>query len=146
MKSLFTVAALLQGALILVDELVFHRKRGLPRWERIGHPVDSVSFLIPLGILLFLNPSDAVKALYVASAAFSCLCVTKDEWIHHSRTSPAENWIHSALFILHPTILIAGYASWEDPSPLLPYQFAAVAGFTIYQLAYWNYDANTTIA
>jgi len=26
-----------------VDEFYFHRRRGLPRWERLAHPLDTMT-------------------------------------------------------------------------------------------------------
>ena len=47
----------LQGLAMLVDELLFHRRRGLPRWERIGHPIDTLSVLACYGVSLWLPPT-----------------------------------------------------------------------------------------
>ncbi len=44
----------LQGLAILVDEFYFHRRRGLPIWERWGHPLDTLSLLICWLFLLCL--------------------------------------------------------------------------------------------
>src|SRR5262245_66006812 len=35
----------LQMIFIAVDEIHFHRRRGLPRWERLGHPLDTLTVL-----------------------------------------------------------------------------------------------------
>ena len=34
-----------QGLAILVDEFWFHHRRGLPRWERLGHPIDTLPLI-----------------------------------------------------------------------------------------------------
>ncbi len=33
----------LQTCCMAVDEVHFHRQRGLPRWERLGHPLDTLT-------------------------------------------------------------------------------------------------------
>jgi hypothetical protein len=33
----------LQMCCMAVDEVHFHRQRGLPRWERLGHPLDTLT-------------------------------------------------------------------------------------------------------
>jgi 2-polyprenyl-6-hydroxyphenyl methylase / 3-demethylubiquinone-9 3-methyltransferase len=51
----------LQALAMAVDEAYFHRRRGLPRWERIGHPLDT------------LTKDEAVHAR---------LCTAGEQWLH----------------------------------------------------------------
>ena len=51
-----------QAALMMVDELHFHRRRGLPRWERIGHPLDTATVLVCYGTALTLSPGQTYLA------------------------------------------------------------------------------------
>ena len=37
---------LAQAIVISVDESVIHNRRDLPRWERSGHPLDTLSVLV----------------------------------------------------------------------------------------------------
>src|SRR5438105_1874665 len=100
---------LLQSVVILLDEGVFHYRRGLPLWERIGHPLDTLSLLICLGIVLFLPFNPTNLKIFGCFAVLSCLMVTKDEFVHKHHCSGSENWLHALLFILHPiTLALAG--------------------------------------
>ncbi len=150
----------LQGLAMAVDEGYFHRQRGLPRWERIGHPLDTLTILACFGWLALVPPSPFSSAIYLGLAAFSCLFVTKDEFVHAKFCSPAEQWLHAVLFVLHPLVLAAGAVIWpalhlggEIPwSGLTRYlgvgafeagmvwtQLAIICGFLLYQVGYWNF-------
>lgn len=136
---------LLQGAAMLVDEFWFHRRRGLGWWERIGHPVDTLTVLVCYGVALFTPYSPTALAWYVGCAVFSMLCVTKDEFVHARRCSPGEHWLHAVLFLLHPVTLAAAALIWMDAPPgaaawrgFLAGAFGVVAVFGLYQLLYWN--------
>ena len=45
--------------------------------------------------------------VYAGLAVFSCLFVTKAEWLHARLCGPGEQWIHSLLFLLQPAALIS---------------------------------------
>ena len=72
----------LQALVIACDEWIFHHKRGLPKWERIGHPLDTLSLLICSILPLWLPFNSFNLKLYIALSAVSCLMVTKDEFVH----------------------------------------------------------------
>jgi hypothetical protein len=130
----------LQAIVMLVDELHFHRLRGLPRWERIGHPLDTASVLACYALLLLTPPSAGMLALYVGLAAFSCLLVTKDELVHARYCSPSEHWLHALLFVLHPIVLGTMAALWfSGARTLIGVQTALTLAFGCYQFAYWNF-------
>jgi hypothetical protein len=130
----------LQGLVMGVDEFYCHRRRGLGRWERIGHPVDTLFFLFCLIYLLVAVPSPFATGVYAVMAVISCLLITKDEWQHVQRSDGFENWLHSLLFMLHPVLLIwAGWLWWHFESRLILGAAAFLsAGFLIYQSLYWN--------
>jgi hypothetical protein len=142
MSLLFLASVFLQGAAITFDEFHFHWKRNLPQWERIGHPVDSVSLLIPIGFLAFAQRTPAFENAYILFSILSCLCITKDEWIHHEHSEPSENWLHSVLFILHPVVLISGYFVWGTLELPVQLFFYSVLCFTLYQIIFWNFYAD----
>lgn len=142
MTALFLAAATVQAILMVFDEFFFHWKRILPRWERIGHPVDSISLLLPIGIAAFGAKTSASEIAFTVLAVLSCICITKDEWVHQAHSSAGENWVHSALFILHPVILIASYMIWEQGSFLLQMFFASIFVFMLYQTFFWNFYAD----
>jgi hypothetical protein len=147
----------LQAIAIAIDEGYFHYRRGLPKWERIGHPIDTLSLLICLGLVVFVPFSiDALK-VYGALAVLSCILVTKDEFVHTEHCPGAENWLHALLFTLHPITLIMTGLMWPivssaevpewlagwltEPQPLatfLEMQFYAISVFLLYQIIAWN--------
>jgi hypothetical protein len=148
---------LLQTIVIFFDEFYFHWKRGLPRWERIGHPLDTLSTLLCFMFVLYY-PCDALHGkIYAALALFSCLFVTKDEFVHKDCCPASEQWLHALLFINHPIVLFLLWVLWSvykaDPLPsyLLSFeghrplvgsflwmQTFMVGLFALYQALYWN--------
>lgn len=148
----------LQAIAIGVDEIYFHLQRGLPKWERIGHPIDTLSMLLCLGIVLWVPFSEDNIKYYLACAVFSCVMVTKDEFVHKHHCPASENWLHALLFLLHPiTLATAGLiwpvingvevpwwmSKWLDNQSMLHIfmilQFWAVFLFFAYQTIYWNF-------
>jgi hypothetical protein len=130
---------LLQAAAMLVDELYFHRRRGLKRWESVGHPLDTLSVLACYGLALWATPSESNLVSYALLAAFSCLFVTKDELVHAAQCRPGEHWLHAVLFMLHPIVLGSVALLWfRQERGLLGLSAILTAGFGVYQLTYWN--------
>lgn len=148
---------ILQAVAILLDEGYFHIKRTLPRWERIGHPIDTLSVLICFSFALFSPFSFSTLKIYLLLAAISCVLVTKDEFVHKHHCCARENWLHALLFTLHPiTLGLAGFiwpisqekpvASWmqqwlSEPQILrkfLLFQVIILTLFLIYQVVFWN--------
>lgn len=130
---------LLQGILMGIDERL-HLKRGLGLWERIGHPLDTISVLVPL-LFVALNPYTEQSAyLFLAMAIFSCLFITKDEFVHKDLCSKGECFLHALLFIIHPVIFFCTWMLWKNyPSDaFLLYQPMAVGAFLIYQILRWS--------
>jgi hypothetical protein len=142
---------------MVVDELYFHARRTLPRWERFGHPLDTCTVLLCWSVVFYAAPTPRSVAVYGALSLFSCLFVTKDEWIHTQYCGAGEHWLHALLFILHPLTFLSAGLLWpalhtSDVSALSPgwihYDgsarpfFMANAGLTLlfglYQLLYWN--------
>lgn len=158
MWLLAIVPFFLQACAMLFDEGYFHIRRGLPKWERIGHPIDTFSVLICMGFVLFVPFSKTMLWAYIVLASFSSLLVTKDEFVHKKHCPAAENWLHAVLFTLHPiTLTIAGFiwpvvqnvevtpwiARWLDQPEALAFflkgQFATMTIFLIYQIVFWNF-------
>src|SRR5262249_37133344 len=88
----------LQAAAQGCDEFYFHRRRDLPRWERIGHPLDTLTIVLCLAWLL----AGGSLTGYIALAIGSTLFVTKDEGVHTKHCGAGEHWLHAMLFALHP--------------------------------------------
>lgn len=159
MWLLALIPFILQALAIGVDEIYFHLRRGLPRWERIGHPLDTFSLLLCFAMVLWVPFDVLALKVYIGLAIFSCLMVTKDEFIHKEHCPGAENWLHALLFILHPITLAATGLIWpisqgieltppwlsawlDNPAALalfLELQTAAITLFFLYQLIYWNF-------
>lgn len=130
-----------QGFLMAVDEVYFHRRRRfkLPRWERLGHPLDTLTVLIPLLLALLFPPAAPWTGTFLALAVFSCLFVTKDEWVHARLCEPAEQWLHALLFLLHPALFAAIFFLWrEGERGWIALQTVLTAGFLCWQALYWN--------
>lgn len=158
MHILLLVPFALQGIAIGVDEIYFHHKRGLPKWERIGHPIDTFSVLICLVFTLFIPYSAAALKTYIGLSIFSSLCVTKDEFVHKHHCPASENWLHAVLFTLHPIVLtVVGliwaalsnkvFFDWTMPllqnpnflKTLLYAQVFSITLFLVYQIIFWNF-------
>ena len=131
----FLVHALLMG----IDEWI-HHKRGLKKWERLGHPLDTLTVLVCV-LFVFNAPfSETNEIIYGCLALFSTLFVTKDEWVHAKECHAFEQWLHALLFILHPVLLFLIYRFWSQESfpdwfKPMPY---GIAAFGLYQLIFWN--------
>jgi len=139
--ALLLAPVLLQMVAMAIDEGLYHRRRGLPRWERLGHPVDTASVLLCYGWLISTRPDQPnALAVYVAMAALSCLLVTKDEAVHAHRCQPGEHWLHALLFVLHPVVLgtVGLLWWWQRDLWLLPALLALTGGLLVYQIVYWS--------
>jgi hypothetical protein len=163
---LLLIPSLCQSVCMVVDEFHYHLRRGLPRWERIGHPLDTLTVLACLFWMLLVPPDSGSIAVYAGLGVFSCLFVTKDEWVHARTCTGGEHWLHAMLFVSHPLMLLALSQFWPalHASPQTAFSFGegrfegierafllAQTGFTVlfglYQLIYWNFlckPANTT--
>lgn len=141
MTALLFVPVVLQMLAMAFDEGVFHRRRGLPRWERIGHPLDTATVALAYAWLVLTSPASAYALpVYVALSVFSCIFVTKDELVHAKVCSPAEGWLHAVLFVLHPVVFLAfGLLWWRGEAPwFLRGQLVMTLVFALYQILYWS--------
>lgn len=155
---LLMIPFFVQSVVILLDEFIFHIKRPLPKWERIGHPLDTLTILICLVFVLLVPYSALNLKVYVGLSLFSCIFVTKDEFVHKHHCPASEQWLHALLFLNHPVLLTAAGMIWALSSnielPLwlagmraessllvlfLKTQVIAVSLFGLYQVVYWNF-------
>lgn len=125
----------LQALAMLVDEGVFHRRRELPRWERIGHPLDTLTIIACLAWLLLGGGWPG----YIVLAIFSTLFVTKDEGVHTKLCTAGEQWLHAVLFALHPIVLAAFAYLSVGHRDILVGQLVVTTAFMTYQVGYWNW-------
>jgi hypothetical protein len=149
---------ILQAIVIIFDEGYFHIRRGLPKWERIGHPIDTGSVLLCMGFVLFVPFSSKSLIIYTILASISSILVTKDEFVHKEHCAGAEHWLHALLFTLHPITLIMAGLIWPVVQQVeVPYwiayflnhekalhqfligQFVTMSLFLIYQIVFWNF-------
>lgn len=137
---LLTILAGTQALLMVVDEVIFHRRRGLERFERWGHVADTTLFCAALLVPAFCLPSQRAILSFAALGFASCLLITKDEWVHAKACEAIEHWCHAMLFILHGALLIVVGMLWtiEPRTWELRALPAAVFIWGIYQHFYWN--------
>ena len=128
---------------MMVDEFHYHRKRGLTLWERIGHPLDTLTTLLALAWVMIRPYSAETARVYVALCGFSCLFITKDEFVHARECEPGEHWLHSLLFVLHPVVFVCVYFVWPDLNAsnrlILGFPIVTVGAFFAFQTLYWNF-------
>jgi len=156
MKWLLLLPFILQAIVILVDEFYFHWRRGLPLWEKVGHPLDVCTLL---GCFLWLANASYTETnllIFAGLATFSCIFVTKEEWLHAQVCDAGEQWIHSLLFLLQPAALISAGVIWAHQTPVAATPTALEAGaawlfpiieiqivlqfaFLVYQIAFWGF-------
>jgi len=165
MYILALIPFFLQAIIIGVDEIYFHHKRGLPQWERIGHPLDTLTVLFCMYMVILVPISTFTLKLYIVIAAFSCIFVTKDEFVHKHFCPASENWLHALLFTVHPiTLAMAGiiwvgisdYKTYSWINNLITYpsflrsflvvQASLMTLFFLYQVIYWNFIWKEKIA
>ena len=146
----------LQLLWIGVDEFYFHQKRSLPKWERIGHPLDTITVLACLFWVFFVTPTATAVAIYVGLSIFSSVFILKDENVHRQECETIEHWLHVLLFTLHPLVLISAgllwpalhanakqafplvrFSGWERPFFIA--NLTVIILFFIYQTIYWNF-------
>jgi hypothetical protein len=145
MRALIFIPFIVQAIVIGLDEYI---------WERIGHPLDTLSVIACLFFVLLVPYEPSLIKYYVAVAVFSCLLITKDEFVHKHHCPAAEQWLHALLFVNHSVLLTAmglmwpklsgvdGFA-WLPPAdilhPFLWIQVGFVTLFCLYQIVYWNF-------
>jgi hypothetical protein len=149
---------ILQTIMMTLDECYFHLPRGLPKWERIGHPLDTCSVLLCYIFVQFVPYSPILWKWFIGLALFSCLMITKDEFVHKHHCKASEHWVHAILFVNHPILLFSLGLCWpilhqvdipswipswmnepEVLSFILSMEGLMIASFLIYQVIYWNF-------
>ena len=123
--------------LILMDEVGFHYRREIPRWERIGHPLDTLTVLVPIALALH----SPVTTYYWIAAVFSCIFVAKDEWVHARLCKGTEHFIHALLFLLHPLLFFCIAVLVRQAPNFLLFYLLAAGVFGLYQIIFWNFYA-----
>ena len=158
MQWMIMIPFAMQALCIFFDEYYFHIRRGLPKWERLGHPLDTATVMGCLIYVLVVPFSPLAMKWYIAIAVFSCLFVTKDEWVHKHVCPASEQWLHALLFVNHRVVLSAmGLIWWRSSEAALPEwiegwlshpeilhsmltsQMVAITLFFLYQVIYWNF-------
>jgi hypothetical protein len=123
-----------------VDEIYFHRRRGLSTWEIWSHPIDTLAAFICVLFLLNATATVTKAWIFVGLAALSALLCTKDEFVHLENCERGEQWTHAVLFLLHPTVFFCGGLSWwwgTDRAFLLV-QAMLISLCLVFQIGYWG--------
>lgn len=143
MSSLWLLPSLLLAPLMFWDEFYYHYKRGLPQWERWGHPLDTFTVAACYGWALASTPSLPNQWVYFGLSVFSTLFITKDEWVHSKECGAGESQLHALLFTLHPMVLLGLFHFWSRPEHfprnIFFCQWLGILCFGLYQLTYWNF-------
>jgi hypothetical protein len=142
MLALLLLPAGLQALAMAADEWICHRRRGLPKWERVGHPLDTLSVAVCYAWLLVSRPDDPnALPVYIGLAGLSCLLITKDEPVHAKLCDAHESWLHAVLFVLHPIVFLAFGLIWlsAHSAAVIAVQFGLTLAFVVYQVTYWSF-------
>src|SRR5688500_10107994 len=94
------------------NELYFHRKRVLEKWEKTRKALVTFSLTLCLAITLFVPYEEEWKWLFFAAAGFSILVTIKDEFRKQKTDRGREEGTHAVLFMLHPLVLILMVVLW----------------------------------
>jgi hypothetical protein len=156
MGYLVLIPFFIQIVAIGLDETIYHLKRDLPKWERIGHPLDTLSVIACILFVLLIPYRPELIKYYIGLAVFSCLLITKDEFVHKHHCPAGEHWLHALLFVNHslllslmglmwPKLTMPELSSWlpsvEIVTPFLWIQAILASIFCLYQIIYWNFIA-----
>lgn len=130
---------IVQSVLMGIDESI-HKRRGLEMWERLGHPLDTLTVFVPLSMIAINEYSERLQTIYIILSVFSCLFITKDEFVHSKQCSPVEHWIHALLFVLHPVIFLSSGIIWKyhPENDFLSLQACLIGVFMVYQILRWS--------
>ena len=131
---------ILQAIAMIFDELYFHKKRGLGLWEKIGHPLDTLTVIVCFIFIITNTYSENTLYIFMGLAFFSSVFVTKDEFVHTELCEARENWLHAFLFILHPMCFISAAYLWKNNLyfDFIKVQVAVLAVVMFYQIFYWS--------
>jgi len=122
---------------MLLDEFYFHEKRGLLLWEKVGHPLDTLTVLACYSYLFW---GSGEVSVYLTLCGVSCLFITKDEFVHQGQCSGTEHWLHALLFLLHPLSFLAAYLLWQQQDlTFLKIQSMVIFIFMFYQALRWSF-------
>jgi hypothetical protein len=158
LRYVLFIPFIVQALCIFYDEFYFHLKRGLPKWERLGHPLDSLSVLVCFLFVLIFPYNVLNLKIFIALSLFSTLFITKDEFVHVDHCPKVEMWLHALLFINHPIMMAALGFLWALSFQALPFswlepllnqkemivsfiklQTLFISVFMSYQIIYWNF-------
>lgn len=154
MEIFITLTTIIHGSLLLYDEYVIHKERGLTKREITGGIIDGFLYIATIAVTIFTSYSEQLAFLYISLATLSCLSIVFHELYYPDKIRKTERIIHALLYIIHPLILFAFYESWKSDMfqnnytywmLQLGYFFLAFKTKT-YFIIYWNYiDERTSI-
>ncbi|MBI1766441.1 MAG: hypothetical protein HYR56_33965 [Acidobacteria bacterium] len=152
----FVIPFVLQVLWIAVDEFYCHHQRKLPRWERIGHPLDTITVLACLFWVLYVPITATSVRVFIGLSIFSSLFVLKDDEVHFKECGVFERWLHTLVLTLHPVVLLCAGLLWPAlqgttghfydliqyhgfEHSFLVFETAMIVLFLFYQTIYWNF-------
>ncbi len=147
MQLFYYVPFVIQAAAIFFDEFYYHHKRGLGTWEKVGHPLDTLTVLLSYCFLIIFPYSHAHLIEFIILASFSTLFITKDEFVHAKLCEAGEHWLHSLLFVIHPVCFLTAALIWRENQGFyfLISQAAVLSCFMFYQIIYWGIPWKKTV-
>lgn len=147
MVLFITLTTLIHAALFLVDEHLFHKKRGLNRKEINATIFDGVLFMGTVALTIFTKYTEQLSYAYILLGGLSCLSIIKNELYYPAELSVQERVVHGFLYVFHPLILFAFFSSWKINffttnmtywMLQLGYLVLLFKGLS-YHIIYWNY-------
>ncbi len=131
---------ILQAIAMIFDELYFHKKRGLGLWEKLGHPLDTLTVIVCFAYIITNTYSENNLYIFMGLSFFSSVFVTKDEFVHTELCDAKENWLHAFLFILHPICFISAAYLWKNNLYMnfIIGQLVLLTIVMFYQIFYWS--------
>lgn len=101
--------------------------------------MDTLSVILPFLYLSFMPYAGHTPLTLIFLMFFSCVFITKDEWVHAEHSTPGENWLHAFLFMMHPLVFVSAWYLWKEEGPTFAHrlQLGLLFLFFSYQLVYW---------
>ena len=140
MQLIYYFPFIVQAGAIFFDEFYYHHKRGLGAWEKVGHPLDTLTVLLSYSFLIFIPYTQSHLVEFIMLATFSSLFITKDEFVHAELCEAGEHWLHSLLFVVHPVCFLSAALLWieNQGSYFLAAQALFLTCFMLYQIIFWG--------
>ena len=129
----------------------FIESAGCRAGERLGHPLDTLTTALCYAWLVLTPPGRShALGVYVALCAFSCLFITKDEFVHARLCEPpSKPGCTRCSSVLHPSRVSRIWRDlWRSGTDLwlIELELALTLALLVHQLVYWSFVMVTTPA